>query len=90
MATCAGCGVRMRCIYTDPLGKLYRYRSYTCTACGREDETLEIPGHTALVLDQPRLTAMVLQGRRRARGCRMWLRHKLDTGDKLPERLAKK
>ena len=68
------CDTRMKCTFSVPVARRYRYRQYVCHGCGLPLETLEVPSY--LVGGSPALHKMLTHGRRRARGLFKSLRGK--------------
>lgn len=78
MAKCANCDNKLKCYYSIPLARRYRYRCYACYQCGSELETVEMPTYLGSAI--PGVRAMIQRGRRLARGCQRYLAKRLSNG----------
>lgn len=72
---CLGCGGKMRCRYSVPVGKQVRYRVYRCEACRNYLESVEVPERVA---ESPQLMgqAVVLMHKGRAKQIAFFVRRK--------------
>jgi len=66
----SGCD-RMKCVYTTPVGKKYRYRIYFCANCGSDWETVECPRYLGLHNSTIRIMGAI--GAKQAKRMRTWI-----------------